>query len=122
MPDFCYFCGCLYHQKNDCDSVISTVKDGVKIERLYSTWLRAESAFFSSPKHVKNRLKPGYDGMRSSLKDGGSSSQESSYPVRPLMAALGGGVQGGGRSNMERLEFRTLPRVLIPKTGHFNLV
>ncbi|XVF77314.1 hypothetical protein PTKIN_Ptkin14bG0033000 [Pterospermum kingtungense] len=96
MLDFCYFCGCLDHQKNDCDSVISTVKDSVKMERLYGTWLRVESAFFSSPEYDKKGPKPSYGGTRSSLKDGGSSFQELSYPVRPLMAASGGGVQGGG--------------------------
>ena len=35
LPDFCYMCGCLDHQENDCDKVVSLLKDGGKIRKEY---------------------------------------------------------------------------------------
>ncbi|XVE83661.1 hypothetical protein DITRI_Ditri16bG0104600 [Diplodiscus trichospermus] len=47
LPDYCYICGMLSHQESDCLKAIKSKKDGIKVNRDYDLWLRAESASFN---------------------------------------------------------------------------
>ena len=44
LPDFCYMCGCLDHQENDCDKVVSLLNEGGKIRREYGPWMNTTSS------------------------------------------------------------------------------
>ena len=43
LLDFFYICGCLDHQKTECDEVVRIKNEGIKVQREYDPWLRAES-------------------------------------------------------------------------------
>ena len=42
LPNFCYACGRLDHQEQDCNVVVRMKKEGKKPQREYGAWLRAE--------------------------------------------------------------------------------
>ncbi|XVF87992.1 hypothetical protein PTKIN_Ptkin19aG0013200 [Pterospermum kingtungense] len=99
MPDFCYYCGHLDHQEQDCVEVISMLRDGGKAERLYGPWLRAESANFSNPDSIEKGPKPRYIAcQRSSLRATCSRSRTSSNPSSPLIAKTREDLREGRRS------------------------
>ena len=50
LPDFCYVCGRLDHQEQDCEAVVRLKKEGKKAQRDYGAWLRAEGPAFSNSK------------------------------------------------------------------------
>ena len=50
LPDFCYICGILDHQEQDCDKAVQLKKEGKKANREYGTWLRAEGPTFNTYK------------------------------------------------------------------------
>ena len=51
FPDFCYICGCLDHQELDCDELVRMRSEGIKIQREYGPWIRAESSDLLSRKN-----------------------------------------------------------------------
>ena len=42
LSDFCYICGKLDHQEQDCDEVVRLKKEGKRANREYGAWLKAE--------------------------------------------------------------------------------
>ncbi|XVF86295.1 hypothetical protein PTKIN_Ptkin18bG0028500 [Pterospermum kingtungense] len=91
----------LDHQENDCDEVISTIKEGCKVERLYGPWLRAESASFTNIDSVEKRPKPSFNSQRSSSRSLNSDFMASSNSSGPTMAATR--ANPGGSRGLECL-------------------
>ena len=50
LPNFCYVCGRLDHLEIDCDEVVRMKKEGMKIQRQYGPWMRAERPSLMSHK------------------------------------------------------------------------
>ena len=57
LPDFCYICSQLDHQKLECDEVMKIRKIGGKVKRKYGPWMRTASSDFLTTKKENQATK-----------------------------------------------------------------
>ncbi|XVF46133.1 hypothetical protein PTKIN_Ptkin03bG0002300 [Pterospermum kingtungense] len=62
---FCYICGCLDHQDQDCEVAIVMIKDKMKVTCEFGPWLRAESFDFSLHRNIKKGPRLSYSQSKS---------------------------------------------------------
>lgn len=43
LPDYCYICGCLDHNENDCNKELELKYSSEEVQCLYGDWLRAKT-------------------------------------------------------------------------------
>ena len=79
LLDFCYIYGYLDHQELDCDDVVRMKKEGIKIQREYEPWVRAENNVLLSRKN---------DGQKMVSNDSISSSRIKGPCKYPILSGL----------------------------------